>query len=163
MGRKNRNARRRGVRTYTSFEDLKNQTVEFDLSTANFSKRTNGHGQRCNQNAEVRVSIRTEGPGTCRERNVASISFRKDIAKEIEEHCGNFLTTGIVRNGNFERMYIIGDKDGFAMTISNKSKTTRHTVIIPIGEQKSYFEKYNGEHEMQYDDVNDEYYVTASR
>lgn len=157
MGRKNRN---RGARsyTYTSFEELKNPTLLFDLSQGQFIKKTGFHYTKGEKSkADVRISLRNN------QRGETYISFREDVGKIIKEHCGELVTAGLVSQGRFERLYIIGDKNGYVLSDNPGSSSTRISFVIPLGAQKESFMKYEGEHRLQYDEDNDEYYVTANQ
>ena len=152
MGRKNRNAR---SRSYSSFADLKTSTMKFDLSKGNFSTKRRHFNTKAGEDTEIRLSLVKGGNN---QDICVSLSIRQDIKDKLGEE-GNYWTCGIVKEGMFERLYIIPDEYGYAL-YTNKHGA-RWYVKIPI-DNKVEYEKYVGKHELQYDDVNNAWFMTAN-
>lgn len=151
MGRRNKNAR---SRSYTSFQELRNTTARFDLATGEFAKKATRYTGRAIK-ADLRVSIISGGrnQGLC-----VALSFSEEMTKKLRESGGKFWTCGIVRANDLERLYIIPDEMGYALT-SNKNSVRGYTKM-PI-ENVPVFDKYIGLHELKYDEYNKAYYVEA--
>lgn len=154
MGRKNRNAR---SRSYTSFNDLKATTVRFDLSKGDFKTRGRGHKHATNTD-EIGFSIITNG--SLREKN-ACFSVRSDLSDKMRNSYGEYWTCGIVTEGVFERLYLIPAKDGFKLV--KNPKGTRNYLKVPITGDVTCFERYDGYHELQFDEYNDAYFITVNK
>ena len=152
MGRKNRNAR---SRSYSSFTELRDTTLRFDLSKGNFIKRKLDDGIRSGDDVDVNVSITHNG----RDKKIfIQFSVRKDIAETMIKGSGKSWSCGVVQEGLAERMYIIPDEMGYALYQNTHGK--RHYLRIPFEDDKATFEKYVGFHEMKYDNFNKAYYIT---
>ena len=156
MSRKNRNA---SSRNYTSFNELKNTTVHFDLTKGKFKTKLRQSIQRAAENDEVRISLVTKG-----DKNIGkclSFSVREDLAETLIKGYGRFWVCGIVSENVFERLYLIPDENGYAMYTNEHGK--RYYVKPPVDtEEIKHFEKYVGSHKLMYDDFNKAYYIVAS-
>lgn len=151
--------RNNGARVYTSFEGLMNPSVRFDLSQGQFLCKKPSPFRKQKDSCDVNITFRRRNKGE--KQDAAFFSFKKEAAEILAEHCGGFLTIGIVRSDRLERLYIVGDDDGFSMFDGGKS-TTRKVCIFPIKEQEEY-RRYTGRHSLFYDKENDEYYITVNR
>lgn len=152
MARKNRNARNR---SYTSFESLKNSTVQFDLSKGSFIRKE-GRAQTATDDVEVRATFNGE-----KTDNLSmNFSLREDIAETLMKGYGKSWICGIVKEGVFERLYFIPDADnGYAM-YRNQKNSKRFYARFPIAD-KAAFEKYIGNHDMMFDEYNKAYYIVV--
>lgn len=151
MGRKNRNAR---GRSYTSFESMKNTTVQFDLSNTNFRLKNRHMGDKT-ISEEVGISLIKGGAN---QDMCVSWSIREDLGQMLTKEYGKYWTCGIVREGVFERLYFIPNEMGYSL-YTNKQATRYYTKVVI--ENRAEFEKYIGHHKLQYDDHNDAYYILA--
>lgn len=153
MGRKNRNARSNGY-SYTSFENLKNTTLRFDLSNGDFFKKDTA--VQATEHDEVRVSFNKCGH---KQDSHVSFSFREDIAETMTKGDGRHWICGIVKEGLLERIYFVPDSiRGYAM-YQNKNASKRQYLRFPVYENASKFEKFLGTHELKYDNANKAYYI----
>lgn len=152
MGRKNRNAR---GRSYASFAELKGASARFDLSKGTFLTRKSGGGGG-KKNSDISVSVGHNG----RDAHLCYVAFsiKDEIAKKMLEK-GSTWTCGLVSDGSLERLYILPDEMGFSLWDNDAS--SRHYTRIRVDELAP-FDKYTGEHRLQFDDYNDAYYVTAT-
>ena len=152
MGRKNRNAR---GRSYTSYAELKDTTVRFDLSKIQLpTKRVNE--RKVDENTDVRVSIGKANKKSLLES--VAFSFSEKIATSLIKGFGRQWMCGIVKEGNSERLYFIPDEFGYSLYTNEHGK--RYYVKIPT-DTREIFEKYIGNHELKHDAYNNAYYITA--
>lgn len=151
MGRRNKNGRSRGY-SYSSFQELKGSTLKFDLSQTEFTTKNRAGANKCVYE-EVGISVVQGGTGQDR---CVSFSLREDIADRLKKESGKYWTCGIVKAGNFERLYIIPDEKGFAIYSNHHSK--RLYFKVPVGEREDEFKKYAGKHSLKYDEDNEAYY-----
>lgn len=155
MGRKNRNARAYGARVNRSFTELKEPTIKFSLENVQwmgpkFTKRKAS-------NADVAISINEE---KSRRKPTIRFSFSQDSAEELES-IGSLFQVGLVRSEMCERLYIRGSIPGYQLTDSGSGY--RKYLRVCIEEDMEAFEKFVGEHSLQYDDENCAYYVVPHR
>lgn len=154
MGRKNRNAR---SKSYASFADFRNTTVRFDLSKGQFAVKGYKNKHKANDNIEVSVTITDNGRGEG--KNFVQFSVREDIAETMIKGYGKSWTCGVVKEGMLERLYLIPDTLGYALYTNEHSK--RFYVRIPFVGERAAMERYNGTHDMRFDDFNKAYYVSV--
>lgn len=155
MGRKNRNARSRG---YSSFAELKSSTVKFDLSNGSFQTKTRHGGGGGALDADISLSLgnNSRGEGL----KYATFSIKDSVAKTMIDDMGSHWTCGIVRQDAFERLYLIPDPLGFALYKNSAGR--RHYTRIRIDDYAP-FERYIGDHDLQFDEFNKAYFITADR
>jgi len=155
MGRKNRNARGRVQQTYPNFQALKEPTVQFDLTKGTFFKKKTDRGSNTKAKSDIYVSIVRNSEA---HRITKSLCF--SIGTEIAESIGSYITVGIVKNNEYERLYLIGTDphSGYKFTAGSSAKRRYIRISIEEDQAKPY-ERYTGDHEAQYDPVNKAYYV----
>lgn len=152
MGRKNRNARRT---SYTSFNDLKESTLRFDLSKGSFITKKSGYSLRANDSDDVSVSVINKG-GT-RQGVCVQFSVKEEIADTMIKGSGRNWACGIVKEGVWERIYLIPDEYGYALYTNDHGK--RWYMKAPI-EDRTDWDRFTGRHEMKYDNANKAYYIS---
>lgn len=158
MGRKNRNARSyRGGQTYTSFQAFKEPVVHFDLSTGVFHQKTRNKSET---RGDIYISIVNNGPAADKRK---SLNF--SVAAEIGKKWGSYINVGIVKNDCFERLYIIktGKADGYKVSASHSTDKRLYIKISMKTEELSMYDRYRGDHKVQYDADNNAYYITADK
>lgn len=157
MGRKNRNAGSRGY-SYTSFDSLKNSTIQFDLSNANFISKTSG-AVSATESVEIRVSFNVCGS---KKDDYVNFSIREDIAKKMIEDGGKLWSIGLVKEGKLERLYFIPNPISGYSAYQNSTQSKRYYMRFPITGNKAAFEKYLGNHALKFDEYNKAFYLIAN-
>lgn len=156
MGRKNRNARARAACVNRTFQDLKEPTIKFNLDNVKWMtpKKARTH----TKDAEVSVSI---GQKSKSDAMYISFSFRKDAWEELSA-VGSSFKAGIVAQGIYERLYIIGSIPGYKLYEAGGGGERKYLRVL-IQNYPEVFEKYVGAHDLQYDEENAAFYITANK
>lgn len=154
MGRKNRNASRR---SYSSFGELKNANVRFDISNESF--KTKLRRRQSTKAAEMFVSVKERSD---RKSPFVLFSIDNKIANTMTESFGEYWAYGIVCNNDVERMYFIPNDDGYKMYRTTKG--SRYSIKATIDDDEiADYKRYDGEHDLLYDAHNKAYYITTNR
>jgi len=153
MSRRNKNARSRG---YSSFDELRDATLRFDLTSGTFNRKNKNSCGSKHIDADVTFFIGDNSRGG--KMKYATFSVRDDLAETMIKGYGSLWTCGIVRQGAFERLYFIPDSMGYSLYDNKAGK--RHYSRIRI-DSYAPFEKYVGRHELKYDEYNKAYYILS--
>lgn len=154
MGRKNRNA---SSRRYTTYSELKNSTVHFDLSKGTFLAKTRVRTTTSNENVDLNVTI-TKGKNS--QTRALCFSFKSDVAQTMIKGAGRYWICGIVEEEGVRRLYFVPDEYGYALCENAHGK--RQYLKLPLESDEESFSEFAGKHSIMFDNFNKAYYVTAN-
>lgn len=143
--------RKQNTYCYKTFNDLEREMNPYDLSNAMVLKKDSYRGQRGRNQNDVSIYLRSDNS---KRGSVLGISFELNAYKTKIKT--NRCRIAIIK----DRLYFVNDEDN-GYKISTKSSRPNFRIIVS-NEEYPIVELFKGDHIIEYDKINDLFFVSSN-